>query len=148
MSLRDNGVDQVRLGCQTLEEHVAARRVTVTLGVHIREIWLQLVSARRPHPCGERRESYLNDRQELLDLTRLYRLDLQLNLLGVILGSGRLEFKVEGQHRGCLSGRRCRLLIGILCLRSKGIEFTTLETQCVSDLEQEGQTAGRTFGVA
>ena len=88
MGLRNNGVDQVRLGRQTLEEHVAICCVTITLGVHIGEVWLRIISVRCPCPCGGWRESYLNDRQELLDLTRFYRLDLQLNLLGVILGSG------------------------------------------------------------
>ena len=94
MGLCNNGVDQVRLRRQTLEEHVATCCVAITLGVHIGEVWLRLESARQP--CGEWRESHLNDRQEFLDLTRLYRLDLQLNLFGVILGSSRLKFEVEG----------------------------------------------------
>ena len=52
--------------------------------------------SKAPTSLWQTEGNYLNDRQELLDLTRLYRFDLQLNLFGVILRSGRLKFKVEG----------------------------------------------------
>lgn len=67
--------------------------------------------------------NYLDDRQELPDLTRLDRLDLQLNLFGVVLGCCGLKLDVERQHRRCLGSRGGRLFVGVLCLGSQGIEF-------------------------
>lgn len=45
MSLGDNGIDQVRLGCHALEEHIATGRVTVVLSIHVGKIWLKINSA-------------------------------------------------------------------------------------------------------
>ena len=94
MGLRDNGVDQVRLGGQALEEHVAARCVVVALRVYVGEIWLcKYVFSKHSFVVNER--VYLNNRQELLDLTRLDRLDLQLDLFGMVLRCCGLKPEVE-----------------------------------------------------
>lgn len=67
--------------------------------------------------------AHLGDRQKLLDLTGLDRLDLQLDLLSMIFGGGRLKLEVEGQHRSGLSSGRSGLFVGGLGLCSEGIEF-------------------------
>lgn len=122
MGLGDHGVDQVRLSCQALEEHIAAGCVAIAFRVYVREIRLRLDSAIHVCSCSEAVD-YLNDRQKFLDFSCFDCPNLQLNLLSVVLRGSGLKLEVKRQHCGCLRSCRSRLLVGCLCLGPEGIEF-------------------------